>query len=147
MAVGPPGFTSFGEPAFSASLIVADHACQIAFMNLANSARTAFPAAGLLDEEAARIFQVISIWYSLPLLGLALYLWITPLVLYIIGIIKIRKFRWTMSFWSLTFPCELHAMRFAVQALAKYNLATGMFMASAQLGEQLPSKTFKSVAN
>lgn len=88
MAVGPPGYTAF------------------AFMNLARTARHAFPAAGLLDEQGARIFQVVSLWYSLPLLGLALYLWITPLVLYIIGTIKIRKFRWTMAFWSLTFPSE-----------------------------------------
>jgi hypothetical protein len=88
-------------------------------MNLAATARTAFPAAGLLDEEAARIFAVISIWYSLPLLGLALYLWITPLVLYIIGIIKIRQFRWTMSFWSLTFPCQYDATRSAFKVLAK----------------------------
>lgn len=88
MAVGPPGYTA------------------LAYMYLARTARYAFPAAGLLDEEAARIFQVISIWYSLPLFGLALYLWVTPLVLYTIGIIKIRKFQWTMAFWSLTFPSE-----------------------------------------
>lgn len=78
---------------------------QKAFMNLARTARKVFPAAGFLDAEGARIFEVASLWYSLPLLGLALYLWITPLVLYTIGIIKIRKFRWTMSYWSLTFPC------------------------------------------
>ncbi|KAJ9091037.1 hypothetical protein QFC19_009274 [Naganishia cerealis] len=96
----------------------------LAFMKLARTATLAFPAAGLLDESGARIFQVVSIWYSLPLLGLALYLWVTPLVLYITGIIKVKHFRWTMSFWSLTFPL------------------TGMFMAFGQLGEQLPSKTF-----
>lgn len=88
MAVGPPGYTA------------------LAFMYLARTARSAFPAAGLLDEEGARIFQVVSIWYSLPLFGLALYLWITPLVLYMIGTIKIRRFQWTMAFWSLTFPSE-----------------------------------------
>lgn len=97
----PPLVTLHGSPGQD----YVDVACQIAFMNLAKTARNAFPAAGLLDEEGARIFQVVSIWYSLPLLGLALYLWITPLVLYTVGIIKIRKFRWTMSFWSLTFPC------------------------------------------
>lgn len=93
MAVGPPGYTA------------------LAYMNLARTARYAFPAAGLFDEEAARIFQIVSIWYSLPLFGLALYLWITPLVLYTIGIIKIRKFQWTMAFWSLTFPSERTAGR------------------------------------
>ncbi|GHJ84007.1 hypothetical protein NliqN6_0409 [Naganishia liquefaciens] len=123
MAVGPPGFTAFGKSAWHSEYVI-HQLRQLAFMNLARSTRNAFPAAGLLDAEGARIFQVISLWYSLPLLGLALYLWVTPLVLYTIGTIKIRKFRWTMSFWSLTFP------------------STGMFMASAQLGEQLPSKTF-----
>lgn len=118
-------------------------------MNLARTATTAFPAAGLLDESGARIFQVASIWYSLPLVGLALYLWATPLVLYVTGIIKIRKFRWTMAFWSLTFPCKqapVDGTCFAVRLSANmldFSLVTGMFMAFGQLGEQLPSKTFK----
>jgi tellurite resistance protein TehA-like permease len=110
MAVGPPGYTAF------------------AFMNLARTARYAFPAAGLLDEEAARTFQAASIWYSLPLFGLALYLWITPLVLYTIGIIKIRKFKWTMAFWSLTFPSKLQDT--VDQQLAFADLLGGCFLNS-----------------
>lgn len=40
---------------------------------------------------------------------------------------------------------QYNAPRSAYEVLLTRCLATGMFMASAQLGEQLPSKTFKSV--
>lgn len=117
MAVGPPGFTAF------------------AFMNLGNTARTAFPASGILSEQAGETFRLVSVWYGLMLLGMALYLLLTPVFLLITGLIMDGKIKsrhelhktWGIAFWSFTFPL------------------VGFFMAIGQLGTQLPSKPFKVI--
>ncbi|AFR98260.2 hypothetical protein C343_06236 [Cryptococcus neoformans C23] len=110
IAVGPPGFTAF------------------AFLNLGNLAVDAFPASNILtSSNGGQIFQVVSVWYSLILLGLGLYILLSTLTIWIFGQALDRQVEWSMGWWSFTFPL------------------TGFFMAMAQLGAQLPSKTFKVI--
>lgn len=110
IAVGPPGFTAF------------------AFLNLGNLAVDAFPASNILaSSNGGQIFQVVSVWYSFTLLGLALYILFSTLTIWVFGQALDRKVEWSMGWWSFTFPL------------------TGFFMATAQLGAQLPSETFKVI--
>ncbi|OXC58360.1 hypothetical protein C358_06228 [Cryptococcus neoformans MW-RSA852] len=110
IAVGPPGFTAF------------------AFLNLGNLAVDAFPASNILtSSNGGQIFQVVSVWYSLILLGPGLYILLSTLTIWIFGQALDRQVEWSMGWWSFTFPL------------------TGFFMAMAQLGAQLPSKTFKVI--
>ncbi|KAK8843926.1 hypothetical protein IAR55_006718 [Kwoniella newhampshirensis] len=109
IAVGPPGFTAF------------------AFLRLADTSRTAFPASGILSGSAGDMFVAINVWFALILIGMGLYIFLSTLSIWIGGSIMRGKLQWSMAWWSFTFPL------------------VGIFMAFAELGKLLPSKTCDSV--
>ncbi|WWD20932.1 hypothetical protein CI109_105410 [Kwoniella shandongensis] len=109
IAVGPPGFTAF------------------AFLHLADTAKTAFPASGILSEGAGEMFVVINVWFALMLIGMGLYIYLSTLAVWIGGMVVRREVKWSMGWWSFTFPL------------------VGIFMAFAQLGKLIPSKTCSAV--
>ncbi|WVR05515.1 hypothetical protein IAU60_002533 [Kwoniella sp. DSM 27419] len=111
IAVGPPGFTAF------------------AFLNAGQRAVEAFPAASILQTggNGGQTFQIINVWFSLLLMGLATYFAFSVLTVWLFGQIVDRQVKWSMSWWSFTFPL------------------TGYFMAFGQLGTQLPSDTLKVI--
>ncbi|KAL8281295.1 hypothetical protein RQP46_006329 [Phenoliferia psychrophenolica] len=99
-----------------------------AFISLGSQARTAFPAANILGgAEAGRVFFYVSVWFGLLLWGTCWWLILSPIYLFTVGCVKERKVAWSMGWWSFTFPL------------------VGFWSAAGQLGEHLPSTTFKSI--
>lgn len=72
IAVGPPGFTAFGEFSFGVKIIfiiIMLTLFVLAFLQLGNLAVDAFPASNILaSSNGGQIFQVVSVWYSFTLL-------------------------------------------------------------------------------
>jgi hypothetical protein len=77
MAVGPPGFTAF------------------AFLNLGSQCEDAFTAAGILNgAEAGRVMLYVSVWWSLMLFGICVWLVFMPMVLFVGSAIKRGDLAW-----------------------------------------------------